>query len=383
MHGLIEELYPICRSITGDGVRETLRSGSAPRSRSRSREVPTGTRGLRLDRAARVEHPRRLRQGPRRRAGDRLQALATCTWSATASRSRKRVSRAELDGTCSRSPTIPTGFPTAPPTTRRPGASASAHDQLRGARRTASTRSCIDSTLEDGALTYGECLLEGETARRGADLLPRLPPVALQRQPLRDRRRDLPRAGAGRMPDAVLLPLPVHPGHDRLDHLARAQRGRAGGSSTGSCSTCVGDAGQADLQAQPARRRGDRPGDGARAARLGPATTRSRTSAPYGYDERQYCSPGFDLPVGCLIAHAARPFPEYHTSADDLDFVRAEALADSFADVPAAVRRAGAEPHLREPRIRMRAAARPARALRRDRGPRGPASRRSWRCSGC
>jgi len=53
--------------------------------------------------------------------------------------------------------------------------------------------------------------------------------------------------------------------------------------------------------------------------------------SPYGYDERQYCSPGFNLPLGCLMRTPHGDYPEYHTSADDLDFVKPENLADSFS----------------------------------------------------
>lgn len=55
--------------------------------------------------------------------------------------------------------------------------------------------------------------------------------------------------------------------------------------------------------------------------------------SPYGYDERQYCSPGVNLPVGRLSRAPHGEFPEYHTSADNLDFVGPEPLADSLAVV--------------------------------------------------
>jgi aminopeptidase-like protein len=55
--------------------------------------------------------------------------------------------------------------------------------------------------------------------------------------------------------------------------------------------------------------------------------------APYGYDERQYCSPGFTLGVGCLTRTPYAAYPEYHTSADNPDFVTPEAMADTLETV--------------------------------------------------
>jgi aminopeptidase-like protein len=51
---------------------------------------------------------------------------------------------------------------------------------------------------------------------------------------------------------------------------------------------------------------------------------------PYGYDERQYCSPGFNLAVGCLMRSPHGSFPQYHTSADNLEFVSPQTLGESY-----------------------------------------------------
>jgi len=55
-----------------------------------------------------------------------------------------------------------------------------------------------------------------------------------------------------------------------------------------------------------------------------------RPFTPTGYDERQFCSPGIDLPLGCLMRTPPGEFPEYHTSADNLDFVTPESLSGSL-----------------------------------------------------
>ncbi len=60
--------------------------------------------------------------------------------------------------------------------------------------------------------------------------------------------------------------------------------------------------------------------------------------SPYGYDERQFCSPGFNLPVGCVMRTPHGQYPEYHTSADNLDFISAESLTDSLTKCLLALR---------------------------------------------
>jgi aminopeptidase-like protein len=97
----------------------------------------------------------------------------------------------------------------------------------------------------------------------------------------------------------------------------------------GLVAACVGDAGRLTYKRS---RRGDAEIDRAVVHVLAHsgAAHEVRDFSPYGYDERQYCSPGFDLPVGSLTRTPHGEYPEYHTSGDNLDLVRPASLADSL-----------------------------------------------------
>jgi aminopeptidase-like protein len=93
--------------------------------------------------------------------------------------------------------------------------------------------------------------------------------------------------------------------------------------------TCLGDAGGFHYKKS---RRGDAEIDRAAAHVLSHSAEPSEILefSPDGYDERQYCSSGFNLAVGCLMRSVWGKFPEYHSSADNLDFIRPEQLAKSL-----------------------------------------------------
>jgi aminopeptidase-like protein len=92
--------------------------------------------------------------------------------------------------------------------------------------------------------------------------------------------------------------------------------------------SCVGDPGPLRYKRS---RQGDAPIDHASAYVLGrePGSIVADWQ-PTGGDERQFCSPGFDLPVGTLSRTPHGLFPEYHSSADDLTLVTADALGSAF-----------------------------------------------------
>ena len=187
----------------------------------------------------------------------------------------------------------------------------------------------IDTTLEDGHLTYGECFLPGRTSEEvlisvhachpslANDNLSGLSVATFLAQLL---------SGRDLRYSYRFLFIPGTIG--AITWLARNQES-ARRIVHGLVLTCIGDAGGFHYKKS---RRGDAEIDRAVAHVLRHCGEPSEILefSPYGYDERQYCSPGFNLPVGCLMRSVWGKFPEYHTSADNLDFIHPQQLVKSL-----------------------------------------------------
>ncbi|MBK8047660.1 MAG: DUF4910 domain-containing protein [Anaerolineales bacterium] len=194
----------------------------------------------------------------------------------------------------------------------------------------------IDSTLGPGHLTFGELVLPGESAQEVLVSCHCCHP-------------SLCNDNLSGMVLATFLARVLSTRHNRYTYRFLFVPGTIGAITWlalnepvtariahGLVVACVGDAGHMHYKRS---RRGDAEIDRAveHVLRGSGKPYAVRDFSPYGYDERQYCSPGFNLPVGSLSRTPHGQFPEYHTSADNLDFVHPANLADSLATYLAVV----------------------------------------------
>jgi len=327
LYRIVTDLYPICRSITGDGVRETLRhiQNIVPLSIC---EVPSGTRVFDWT----VPREWNVRDAwVKTLDGDRVidfreSNLHVVNYSVPV---RARVSLAELKRHLHTLPEHPTWVPYKTSYYAETWGLCISAERLR-TLNDSEYDVCIDSTLEDGHLTYGECYLPGESKNEVLlschichpslcnDNLSGISIATFLGQWL----SRLPR----RRLSYRLLFIPGTIGS--ITWLARNQD-KVDAIRHGLVLTGLGGPGGLVYKRS---RRTDAFIDRAavNVLRHWSQDSEIRDFTPYGYDERQYCSPGINLPVGCLSRTPYGEYPEYHTSADDLSFVTADRLADSY-----------------------------------------------------
>ncbi len=323
--GRIDRLLPICRSITGDGLRATLHAvGEA--LPLEVHEVPTGTPVFdwTVPREWNVREAYVADSKGRKVIDFAEHTLHVVNYSVPV---RARMSLAELRPHLHSLPDHPDWIPYRTSYYRETWGFCLRHRDLLELQE-GEYEVVIDSDLADGSLSYGEVFLPGESDE---EIL--LTTHACHPQMCNDNLSGVTvlAAIAAALQSAqrrvsyriLFLPGTIGAITWLALHRERAQRIRAGVVLAG-----VGDRGPASYKLS---RRGDTDID--RAMRIILRDTgrehRILPFSPYGYDERQFCSPGFDLAVGRFSRSEYATYPQYHTSADDLDFVSAESLADS------------------------------------------------------
>ncbi|MEW2448492.1 DUF4910 domain-containing protein [Streptomyces parvulus] len=327
MHALVERLYPLCRSITGDGVRATLAivDEYVP---LRVHEVPTGTRVL--DWTVPQEWNIRdayIADGDGHRVVDfAASSLHVLGYSVPVSAT---MTLAELRPHLHTLPDRPAWVPYRTSYYEREWGFCLAQDTL-DAMPEGEYEVRIDSTLADGHLTYAEHVVPGQVTDEvivschvchpslANDNLAGVAVAAF-----------LARELAERTPYYTYRFIFAPGTIGAITWLARNAE-RVERVKHGLVLACAGDRGGLTYKRS---RRGDADIDRVMRHVLSASERPHRITefTPYGYDERQYCSPGFDLGVGSLTRTPYAGYPEYHTSADNPDFVSPRAMEDTLA----------------------------------------------------
>jgi aminopeptidase-like protein len=328
LYKLVAELYPICRSITGDGVRRTLEIVERELGGLEVSEVPTGTQVLdwTVPREWNVRDAWVADAAGRRVIDFQASNLHLVSYSVPV---RATIGLAELREHLFTLPDQPDWVPYRTSYyAERWGFCAS--QRLVDSLPEGDYEVCVDTTLADGHLTYGEHLVEGQTQDEVLISChvchPSLANDNLSGIAVASRLARL--LGQGGRPRYSYRFLFIPGTIGSITWLARNQD-NLGRIRHGLVLSGVGDPGGFTYKRS---RRGDTEIDRAVAQVLGRSGRDHQLVdfSPYGYDERQYCSPGFNLPVGRLGRTPFATYPQYHTSADDLDFVGPVQLQESL-----------------------------------------------------
>ena len=324
MHRLMAELYPICRSLTGDGVRETfsILGRTVPFEIT---EIPSGTQVFdwTLPREWNIRDAWISGPNGARVVDFNSSNLHVLGYSVPV---RARMPLGELREHLFTHPQNPDWIPFRTSYYQENWGFCLSQRQLEELPD-GEYEAVIDSSLSDGSVAYAEALVPGEL---GDEMListyvchPSLANDNLSGVVLTATLGKYLRPMRLRYSYRFLL------GPGTIGPLSWLSKNEANVDRVkhGLVLSCVGDPGSPTYKQS---RRGNAEIDQAAANVVQAAGGKVIPFEPWGGDERQFCSPGFNLPVGALSRTPADRFSGYHSSADNLEFVRPEFLADSF-----------------------------------------------------
>jgi aminopeptidase-like protein len=325
-YAIVEALYPICRSITGDGLRQSLRllQRTVPLA---LHEVPSGTQVFDWT----VPKEWNIRDAYiKDDAGQRIVDFQRCNLHVLnySIPVRLKMSLTELRPYLFTLPETPDWVPYRTSYYRETWGFCLTLRQLESMGE-GEYEVCIDSTLAPGSLTYGEYRIQGAT---DDEVL--ISCHACHPSLCNDNLSGMTIAARlARLLDGVSLRYSYRfvwiPGTiGSITWLARNES-ILPRIKHGLVLSCLGDSGQFTYKRS---RLADAEVDRAveHVLRHSGQDFQVLDFTPYGYDERQYCSPGINLPVGCFMRTPNGRYPQYHTSADDLTLVTPSFLGESL-----------------------------------------------------
>jgi aminopeptidase-like protein len=325
MYSLAEQLYPICRSITGNGVRQTLSilNDFIPLVIS---EIPSGTKALDWE----IPFEWNIRDAWIKDAkGEKIvdfkkHNLHVLNYSEPVA---KKVDLKELKDHSYTLPGFPEWIPYRTSYYKRQWGFCLTYNQFKNLKD-GEYEVFIDSDLQPGSLTYAECFIPG-TSKDEVLISCHICHPSLCNDNL---------SGiviAANMAGLLRKTKPYYsyrflfvPGTIGSITWLSKNEDKIGNIKHGLVLTLLGDSSSFHYKKS---RQGNAEIDQILEYLLKDSKdSKILDYSPYGYDERQYCSPGFNLPVGSLSRKPFGEFPEYHTSADNLDFINPINLGGSL-----------------------------------------------------
>jgi aminopeptidase-like protein len=327
MFQLMEDLFPICRSITGNGVRDTLKilSRYIP---LKTFEIPTGTEVFdwTIPREWNIKDAYIIDPVGEKIVDFNDNNIHVVNYSSPVN---DMFTLEELKPHLYSLPNRPNTTPYRTTYFNEDWGFCLEHNKLKHLKD-GEYKVVIDSQLTDGFLTYGECYLRGkETAEVVLSCYTCHPSLCndnlsgivlttyiakyLSSLALNYSYRFL------YIPETIGAITWLHQNEEKVKNIKH-----------GLVLTCLGDPGNSTYKKS---RQGNAEIDDAVINVLKHSGDDFQVVDffPSGSDERQFCSPGFNLPFGSLVRTLYGRFPEYHTSDDNLSFVKPEYLADSFS----------------------------------------------------
>ena len=329
MYKLTEDLFPICRSITGDGVRQTLQLIKEHLPDLQVHEIPTGEQCFDwiIPQEWNITDAYVLNN-----RGDKIidfteNNLHLVSYSVPV---KKELSLEELDKHLYSLPDQPDAIPYVTSYYNPRWGFCITDNQRKGLKEGAYTVN-IDSSIEDGSLSYADLLIQGETEKEilistytchpsmannelsGPVLATFLAKWILEQN---DRKYSY---------RIVFVPETI----GAVAYLSRHLEKMKKNTIAGFVLTCVGD--NRSYSYMPSRKGGLL----ADKVALHVLNKKIKDYKEFsfldrGSDERQYCAPGVDLPVCSIMRSKYGEYPEYHTSHDNLSLVSPDGFQGSF-----------------------------------------------------